>query len=337
LGKIIDLRSDTVTIAPPSMRQAMADALVGDDVYGDDPTVRILEERVASLLGTEAALFVPSGTMANQIALLLHCRPGDSVIAEEYSHISLFESGGASALAGVQIEAVSSEWTDKDLIHAYRGSSLHLASTSLVLLENTHNVGGGEARNMEISRRAVGFAKQHGLKCHLDGARIWNASVALGVPEKMLAEGFDTVSVCFSKGLGAPVGSALCLSQKQLDRAKKLRKRLGGAMRQSGHLAAAAILSLGNRSRLAQDHEHAKAITQVLLDADFEVKTTKIPTNMVFFKHRTVTSEELVPIFDRMGIKISYIGWGWVRLVTHLDFLPADLVEFKKRIRQLSF
>jgi threonine aldolase len=336
LGKIIDLRSDTVTTTSLAMRQAMADAKVGDDMYGEDPTVKILEDTVAKLLGKEAALFVPSGTMANQMALLLHCRHGDSVIAEEKSHFALFESGGAAAMAGVQIETVSPQWLPSEMKDAYRGTSLHLSSTSLVVFENTHNVGGGEARSLEVTHQVLKFAKQLGLKTHLDGARIWNASVALGVSEKELTSGFDTVSVCFSKGLGAPVGSALCLDRVQVDQAKKLRKRLGGAMRQSGHLAAACLLALNNRARLIQDHEHSKVIGQFLSEEGFEVKPAAIPTNMVFFKHRMSQGEDLVQVFDQVGIKASYIGWGWARLVTHLDFTAADLDEFKSRIKRIK-
>jgi len=332
MGKIIDLRSDTLTLPSAFMRKAMAEADVGDDVYGEDPSVRELEETVADILGQESSIFVPSGTMANQIALLLHTRPGDSVIAEERSHVALFEAGAAAAWAGVQFECVSPEWTETQMRQAYRGHSMHLATSSLVVFENTHNVGGGDARPPELVDHVIALAKEWGLKTHLDGARLWNAAVKLGVRERQLSEGFDSVSVCFSKGLGAPVGSILAMNYSQRERAIKLRKRLGGAMRQSGHLAKACLLSLKNRELLAEDHHHAGILARSIEEAGYEVRKVNQPTNMVYFRHPHHSGEEIVSSLNELGIKVSFIGRGWVRAVTYLDVKRADIEEASSRI-----
>lgn len=337
LGRIFDLRSDTLTTPSAAMRKAMSEAAVGDDVYGEDPTVKRLEQRTAELVGTETAMFVPSGTMANQLAILLHTRPGDSVITEESSHLALFEAGGAAALSGVQFETVSSDWSAHELQNAYRGESIHLASSAVLVFENTHNVGGGDARPLEVSSRALEFARSKQLKTHLDGARLWNAAVALKSSEEALAKGFDTVSVCFSKGLGAPVGSALCMSQWNRARALKLRKRLGGGMRQSGILAAACLASLDNRQRLVQDHHHAFELAQALKSIGFEVKTAQFATNMVYFRDAGRQDRDLVGEFESIGIRASYIGRGFSRLVTHLDIHSEDIKEACSRIRNFKF
>ena len=337
IAGVLDLRSDTVTMPSPMMRDAMVKAMVGDDVYGEDPTVMQLEEATAKIVGSETALFVPSGTMANQIALLLHTRPGDSVLAEEGSHLALFEAGGAAAMAGVQFEMVTRAWGEDELAIAFRGESMHLASTSVLVFENTHNVGGGDARTLETSSRALAFARTKKLKTHLDGARLWNASVALGASEAHLANGFDTISVCFSKGLGAPVGSALCLSYRDRERAIKLRKRLGGAMRQSGLLAAACLVSLQNRQRLPLDHQHAILLKEALQSQGFEVKPTQNPTNMVYFRDPRHDGRDLVQEFEKIGIRASFIGRGFARFVTHLDLSPEDIREACGRIKKFRF
>lgn len=337
IARILDFRSDTVTQPSHLMRKVMGEALVGDDVYGEDPTVKELERVTAELLGCESALFVPTGTMANQMALLLHTRPGDSVIAEEGSHLALFEAGGAAAMAGVQFEMVTKDWATDELSAAYRGESMHLASTSVLVFENTHNVGGGDARNLETSSRALAFAASKKLKTHLDGARLWNASVALGVSEAQLAKGFDTISVCFSKGLGAPVGSALGLSLGQRERAVKLRKRLGGGMRQSGVLAAACLVSLQNRQRLGLDHHHAFLLKEALESQGFEIKSAQNPTNMVYFRDPRNHGRDLVQEFEKAGMRASFIGRGYSRLVTHLDLSPEDISEACLRIKNFRF
>lgn len=335
--RILDLRSDTLTAPSDVMRKALSEAPVGDDVYGEDPTVKRLEQRTSELIGTETALFVPSGTMANQIALLLHTRPGDSVIAESSSHLALFEAGGASALSGIQFETVSSDWAVSELRDAYRGHSMHLASSAMLVFENTHNVGGGDARSLDVSSRALEFAQSKQLKTHLDGARLWNAAIALKTSESDLAKGFDTVSVCFSKGLGAPVGSALCMSQQNRERAIKLRKRLGGGMRQSGVLAAACLVSLENRNRLEQDHQHAFELAQALKGSGFDVKSTSCATNMVYFRDSRNLDRDLVGEFESMGIRASFIGRGFARLVTHLDLSSENIEEACSRIRNFKF
>ncbi|MFH0902976.1 MAG: GntG family PLP-dependent aldolase, partial [Pseudomonadota bacterium] len=239
----IDLRSDTVTLPTLAMREAMAKAIVGDDVYGEDPTVNRLQERVAELLGTEAALFVPSGTMSNQIAMKLHTRPGDEVLAGEGSHCWQYESGGAAALAGVQIRIIGREglFTASDVEAAINPGDDHYAQTRMVWLENTHNRAGGRIWPTREVDAILELARSRRLEAHLDGARIWNAAVATGKSERDLVAGFQTVSVCLSKGLGAPVGSLLCGSRASILEAHRIRKMLGGGMRQAGILAAGAL------------------------------------------------------------------------------------------------
>lgn len=265
---LVDLRSDTVTKPSPEMRRAMAEAEVGDDVYGEDPTVRELEETGAALVGQEAGLFVPSGTMGNQVAVLTHTRRGDEVFLEAESHIYYYEVGDIAALAGAQprpIPGSRGRFTAADLRAAVREPNIHYPNPRLVCLENTHNRAGGAVWRPEEVDAVVEAAHELGLAIHLDGARLFNAAVALGLPAARLARGVDSVMFCLSKGLGAPVGSLLCGPAEWIERARKERKRLGGGMRQAGILAAAGLWALRhNVERLAEDHANARWLAEQL-------------------------------------------------------------------------
>ena len=312
------------------MRAAMAAADVGDDVWGEDPTAQALEARAAALLGKPAALFVPSGTMANQIALLLHCRPGDEVIVSRSAHLRLYESGAGAAWAGVQFAEVGSADGTFDAAQMddwVLPRDRNLPRTRLVALENTHNRGGGrvwpQAQVLEVAARA----RHHGLGLHLDGARIWNAAVASGRPEHELAAPFDTVSACFSTGLGAPVGSVIAGSADDVERARRFRKMLGGGMRQVGVLCAAALYALDNhRARLADDHERARRLADGLRGIDgIEVDARPVETNIVMFSARTMTSAELAARVQPAGVRLAAIGPDRLRAVTHLDVDAAGI------------
>lgn len=298
-------------------------AEVGDDVYGEDPTVNALEERVAELLGKEAALFVPSGTMANQLAIHLHCRPGESIICEQDSHIFLYEAGAAAANSGVQFDLIpwQKEFSNEAINEAFKADSLHSATSRLLVAENTHNRQAGRVLSIDALTRISDHAKYLGLNTHCDGARLWNAAVALGRSEKELANGFDTVAVCFSKGLGAPVGSALCGSRDFVEKARKIRKRWGGGMRQAGYLAAAALYALDHhRVRLAEDHKNAAKFASILREnPSFEVRYPTIGTNMVYVRHRQKTAASLAKELKDNGVLMNPLGGEWLRAVTHLD------------------
>src|SRR5579872_4376734 len=263
---LIDLRSDTVTRPTPGMRAAMAAAEVGDDVFHEDPTVNKLEERVAALLGKEAALFVPSGTMSNQTAVKTHTQPGDELLCEANCHIYNYEAGGPAVLSGVMCRTVEGDYGVLDLSQLedkVRPVNDHLVRTRLVCLENTHNRGGGRVFPIEKVRAISAWARKNGLIMHLDGARLWNAVVASGVPAAEWSRHFDTVSVCFSKGLGAPIGSALSGPRDFITRARRVRKLFGGGMRQAGVIAAAALYALEHHiDRLAEDHRNAQVIAR---------------------------------------------------------------------------
>src|SRR5882672_3349343 len=283
---MIDLRSDTVTRPTPAMREAMARAEVGDDVYGEDPTVRALQDLVAGLLGKEAALFVPSGTLGNQLALMTGTRRGDEVVCGDGAHLAWFESGAGAALSGVQFAVAGKGglYTAAEMEAAVKPRAYYYPRTSLVAIENTHNRAGGRIFPREDVSAIARRARELELGLHLDGARLWNASAATGVPLAQLAGPFDTVSICFSKGLGAPVGSALVGSKPQISEAHRLRKMLGAGMRQVGVLAAAALYALGNhRSRLIEDHEHAKLFTRELRGAIENTRASAVDpeTNIV--------------------------------------------------------
>jgi len=322
----VDLRSDTVTKPSPPMREAMAQAEVGDDIFQEDPTVRALEEKTAALLGKESALFVPSGTMANQIALSLHCRPGDAAFITEDAHLARYESGAASAYAGAQLVTVppadaAGPFDRRALADAIYPDAYYLPKPRLVCFENTHNQSGGRIAPQEEVVACAALARERGLGVHLDGARLWNASVASETSPAELAAPADTVSVCFSKGLGAPVGSALAMPAAMRPDALRLRRRMGGAMRQSGILAAAAIHALDHHLRdLRRDHDRARALAEGLATHT----TVRAPqTNIVAFEADDAAG--LVARAAEAGVLLVPIGPRLVRAVTHRD-LPEDAV-----------
>jgi threonine aldolase len=319
---IVDLRSDTVTRPTDAMRRAIASAEVGDDIYREDPTVRRLEEAVAAILGKDAALFVPSGTMANQIAMQLHLRPGDEVIVGEHAHVVLYESGALGGLAGAQHVVVGrGGFFDAHDLDGAIARDYYAPRTRLVALENTHNRAGGRVWPKDVAEAVCARARALGLATHLDGARIWNAAVASGVGEEVLARPFDTVATCFSKGLGAPVGSAIAGSHDAMREALRIRKRMGGGMRQAGLLAAAALHALAHhRERLVEDHEHAHRLASGLASAGYRVEPPE--TNIVLFAlpaTSTLSPLELVERARREQVLVSPFGPAQLRAVTHLD------------------
>jgi threonine aldolase len=322
-----DLRSDTVTRPTPGMRAAMASAEVGDDVYGEDPTVRALEERCAALLGKEAALFVPSGTMGNQLGLLVHTRPGDEVVVGEGAHCAFFESGAGAAWAGVQFGTAGRGglFSAPEMLDAVKPRSFHYPRTSLVVVENTHNRSGGRIFPQAEVLRVAQAAREQGLALHLDGARLWNASVATGLDVRELAAPFDTVSVCFSKGLGAPVGSAFVGSRDHVLAARRFRKMLGGGMRQAGILAAGALYALEHhRQRLAEDH-HAAALLAELLSGVPGLAPPRAETNIVMLDLQTQEATQLAQAAAERGVLLNVTGKRQLRAVTHLDVSAAQL------------
>lgn len=331
---VVDLRSDTVTRPSRRMREAMASAEVGDDVYGEDPTVRLLEERTAELLGKESALFVSSGTMGNQIALLVQTRPGDEVVIGEGAHVAFYESGAGAALAGVQFaQAGTGGLFDADALSAAtKPRADYHPRTSLVCLENTHNRAGGRVFPQPLASGVVKRARELGLGAHLDGARLWHAALATGQSEAELARPFDTVSVCFSKGLGAPVGSALLGSREAITAARRFRKMLGGGMRQAGILAAGALFALDhNRARLLEDHAAARTLGAALGELP-RVRLIAPETNIVSFSVPGVSALAIVAAAKARGVLLNATGPDALRAVTHLDVSTEALPRASERL-----
>jgi len=334
----IDLRSDTVTRPTPGMRKAMAEAEVGDDVFGDDPTVRRLEERVAELLGLPAGLYVASGTQANQIAIGAQCRPGDELLAESGSHCLNFEGGAVAALWGVQprtIEGTRGLLSPEQIGPAVRPASDHYPRTRLLCLENTHSRGGGSVWPVERFRAVVAAARARGLLVHLDGARLFNAQAASGTPAVEYSRICDTATVCLSKGLGAPVGSVLCGTADLVRDARRLRKRLGGAMRQVGILAAAGLYALEHHlARLPEDHQNARRLARGLAEIPgLSVDPAAVESNLVFCDFPVPAPEALAKL-KAQGVLAEPGGPSSVRMVTHLDVVAADIDEALARIRR---
>jgi threonine aldolase len=326
----IDLRSDTITKPTPSMREAMAAAEVGDDVFGEDPTVRELETETAALLGKEAALFTASGTMANQLAIRSHTEPGDEILVESHAHIYYYEGGGPAALSGVSCRCLQGErgvFSGADVESVLRPSDPHFPRSRLVCIENTHNRGGGKIWPLERIEDVARAARKHGLQMHLDGARLWNAAAATGIAEKQWAAPFDTVSVCFSKGLGAPVGSALAGSKELLARAKRFRKMFGGGMRQAGIIAAGALHALRNhRARLAEDHANAKTLADGIARCKgIEVSPGEVETNMVRFRVPGMPAEEVIEQLRLRGVLVLAADRLMIRAVTNLMVSAEDI------------
>jgi threonine aldolase len=336
-SETIDLRSDTVTTPTEAMREAMCRAPVGDDVYGEDPTTNRLQESVAAMFGKEAALFVPSGTLGNQLAIKAHTEPGDEVLVDSESHIFHYETAAPSIISNVQLRCVLSDWgvmgeeTLASLKASVRPSTYYYPRTRLLCLENTHNRYGGAVLPLSTIEACAAFACEHGLGFHCDGARLWNACAASDIEPRVYGEHFDTLSVCLSKGLGAPVGSVLVGTRALIDKAHKWRKILGSGMRQTGMLAAAGLYALEHhRSLLQGDHERAKGFAKLLSDSPlFDVDMQRVQTNIVLFSCK-VDIARLVEECGRDGILFASIQAGVARVVFHHQ-VSASHTEFAAR------
>jgi threonine aldolase len=332
----IDLRSDTVTRPSPGMREAMATAEVGDDVYGEEPSVNRLEERAAEITGKQAALFVPSGTMGNQIAIRAQTQHGDALVAGRDAHIFLYESGAAAALSGVQAVLVGEDglFTAEDLRLGIFPPDDHFPRSRLVCIENTHNRSGGRVFALAQQREIAAVAKRAGLAMHLDGARIFNASIASGESAAELSAPFDSVSFCLSKGLGAPVGSLVCGSRDFIARAHRARKMFGGGMRQAGILAAAGLYALDhNVDRLAEDHANAEELARGLAGIEGLELIGQPETNMVVF--RVDDAPTFVEGAAKRGLLLGSIDGRTIRAVTHLDVTTGDIEAAIDRVREV--
>ncbi|MCX6135677.1 MAG: aminotransferase class I/II-fold pyridoxal phosphate-dependent enzyme [Ignavibacteriales bacterium] len=331
-ASIIDLRSDTITKPTEAMRHAMALAPVGDDVFAEDPTVNLLQQKVAALLGKPAALYVPSGVMSNQLALNAHTQPGDEVIVEKESHIFNYETAAPSILSNVQLYLITGErgiLKVDQLPPAVRSDAYYMPRTRLICLENTHNRAGGTIYPIEEIRKIRDFAKSRGIRMHLDGARLWNASMATGISPLEYAQYFDTVSVCFSKGLGAPVGSALVGSDEVIQRARRFRKILGGGMRQAGIIAAGALYALEHHiDRLKEDHEKARLFAErIAVNPLLGIDLKYVQTNIVVFDVSATgkTTGEILDALRAKNVLLTDANYTSLRAVTHLD-VTADQV-----------
>ncbi|HHY13347.1 MAG TPA: low-specificity L-threonine aldolase [Thermoanaerobacterales bacterium] len=333
MTKLIDFRSDTVTLPTKEMREAMAVAELGDDVQGEDPTINKLEKKCAALFGKEAALFLPSGTMGNQIAIMTHTNRGDEIIIEEQSHIFLYEVGGAAALSGVQFKAVKGNngvMNPEEIRNAIRKKDIHKPRTTLICIENTHNRAGGTVIPIENMKSIREISKEYNIPIHLDGARIFNAAIALGVGVKEISAHVDTIMFCLSKGLCAPVGSMLVGSKEWIDKARRNRKMLGGGMRQAGVLAAAGLIAVEDMvSRLEEDHTNARILAEGLNKIPhFKINMETVQTNMVYIDYRGtgLSEQELISKFADYGIKVDP-DYPLIRMVTHYGITKKD-IEF---------
>ncbi len=331
MSEWIDLRSDTLTRPTQGMMEAMFQAKVGDDVYGEDPTVNELQEYVADLFGKEAALFCPSGTMCNQIAIRIQTRPQDQVICDQWAHVYLYEGGGIAANSHCSVKLLAGNrgrLNASQVQGAINPEDVHFPRTSLVALENTSNKGGGSCYPLADIVAIRELCDKHGLSLHLDGARVFNALVAQGHTPQQMGEHFDTLSICLSKGLGAPVGSLLLGSESLISEALRVRKMFGGGMRQAGYLAAAGLYALQNQvSRLSDDHRRAQAIGMALLDCPWVAEVLPVETNIVVFQPdpKHVSRAELVSLLADAHIKVSAFGENYVRMVTHLDLSESQI------------
>ena len=343
--RVIDFRSDTVTRPTPEMRRAMFEAEVGDDVLGDDPTVKRLEAMAAEMLGKEAGLFVSSGTMGNLVAVMVHCQRGQEVIAGDKTHLFNAEAGGASVLGGVVYHPLANDrrgMLAPDAVdEAIRPDDGHYAPTRLVALENTHNFYGGAVLSPEDIKSVADVTSAHGIRLHIDGARLFNAAVYLETPAAELVKEADTVTFCLSKGLGAPVGSVLCGSHEDMESARRIRKMLGGAMRQVGVVAAAGVVALETMvSRLAEDHANARKLALGLARIPgIKIDPDSLPTNLVFFEVEVDSPAELSRRLDERGVKALPRVTRW-RMVTHNDIDSEDvdytLDVFETTVKELA-
>lgn len=338
----VNLISDTVTRPTEEMLSYMTEATVGDDVFKEDPTINALEEKVAKLFGKEAALFFPSGTMANQTAIKLHTQPGDQLICDHYAHIFNYEGGGVSFNSGVScalIEGDRGRITAEQIKQRINPSDFyHSPRTSLVALENTTNKGGGAFYSINAIEEISQLCRKENLPLHLDGARLWNAMVATNISPDFYGQHFDTLSICFSKGLGAPVGSALIGSQTTIDNALRIRKMLGGGMRQAGYLAAAAIYGIDHHwHRMQQDHDKAKSLGEVLSKVPGVRYLAPVDTNIVIFELDSEAREnQFMQHMQKNKIQLISMGSGKLRFVTHLDYTDTQHDYVLKCIKQFS-
>lgn len=340
---IINLLSDTVTKPTNDMLEAMFNAEVGDDVFNDDPTVKQLQEKVATLFGKEAALFFPSGSMANQTAVKLHTQPGDQLICDKWAHVYNFEGGGAAVNSGVSCSLIDGEQgmfkAEQILEFINDPDNIFVAKSRLVSVENTTNKGGGACWDIEELKKIKQICDTHNLLFHLDGARLFNALVAKKENAKQYGELFDTVSICLSKGLGCPIGSVLLGSNEHIAKALRIRKLFGGAMRQVGYLAAAGIYALDNHvERLADDHQKAKKIAAALAVSQYVKKVEPVETNIVIFYTNDIISDTVfVDKLKEQGVLLTSMGQGKLRIVTHLD-ISDEMVEIVvDKISNLKF
>lgn len=341
--KTIDLRSDTLTKPTPEMRAAMAAAEVGDDCYREDPSVTRLEQHIADLLGKEAAIYVPSGTMSNQIGLRLHCSPGDEFICEANCHIYNFEQGAFAQLSGLAVRPIAGEFgvlKPEQLVDCIRPDADLYSRTRLVCLENTHNRGAGRIQPYETVEQICRWAHDNGLRTHLDGARLFNAVVATGIAAPKWASHFDTVSCCFSKGLGAPVGSALSGPKDLIDEARRHRRVFGGSMRQAGVIAAAALYALDHHiDRLVEDHKNAQLLADAVAGCpSLELWPKEIDTNIVILRVQNTwgTAKEFVAAARQHGLLLLAVAPQVVRAVTHLDVSKSDIERARSIVQEVA-
>lgn len=340
-GRIIDLRSDTVTQPTPAMRRAIAEAAVGDDVFADDPTVNELEARMARWFGREAAVFNCSGTQSNQMAIRAHCQIGDQALIEEWGHIATYEGGGAAALSGVSLKTIRGEGGLLDLPQLeglIRPKAFHYSPTRLLCVENSTNHGGGRIWPLAQFQRVAAWAHANGLQVHLDGARLFNAAIAGGYKAEEFAAHADTISICFSKGLGCPMGSILIGTADKMDRARYARKQLGGGLRQSGMLAAAALHALDHHlERLADDHLHARLFAEAIVDCPgISLDLASVETNLVFFHVDSslgTAADIAKSLSTNRGIRVLALGPQRLRAVTHLDVNRDDILQAAAAVR----
>jgi len=336
----VDLRSDTLTLPSLKMREAMSMAPVGDDVYGEDPTINKLQEAAAALVGKEAALFNPSGTMGNQLALLSHTSRGDEAIVDEDAHIYYYEVGAPAMWGGISIKPVrgllSGEGPEA-FLEALRPADIHFPLTRLLCLENTFNRGGGTVMAPETMTKIYSLARERSINVHLDGARIFNAAVALDRDVREFTASCDSVMFCLSKGLGAPVGSMLAGSRGFIEKARKYRKALGGGMRQAGVLAAAGLVALDNIARLREDHQNARVLAEGMAALPgISVDMDRVHTNIVVLRAQgRLSAAEIVALLGERGIRCATFGPDLIRMVTHLNISPEDVEYTIKAAREL--
>ncbi len=339
---MIDLRSDTFTLPTPAMREAMFSAPLGDDVFGEDPSINKLQQEAAELFGMEAALFCPSGTMTNQIAVKVHTNPGDEIICHEYSHIYNYEGGGVAFNSACQMRFISG---NHGLIQSEQVEGLinnkqdiHAATTSLVSVENTCNKGGGSCYDIKELEKIAAVCKKHQLKFHIDGARLWNAMVVNNESPKQYGEIFDSISICLSKGLGCPVGSLLLGDKAFISKALRVRKKFGGGMRQAGMLAAAGSYALKHHvSRLAEDHAKAQVLKVALENCAWVKSVDPVETNIViFYLHENQSQEAFLTKMKENNILLIGMGQGKLRFVTHYDVSDPQIEKVAKTLKQLN-